>query len=198
MREITLIFYKPAQPRAYGGVKQIMRRQKSYSIADDGIEHTVIIDLKDRMKDYFSLYKLVKDWGLEYIARGVKIENRYAREAHQHLEHFKEVLEKPALRFKCKTGFGCKFLDAHFKTWYKVGHFDRDEKWVLHKDELKQQLAEQIAKGPHYACPIFDENYYKEAVDQLPDKIDPDTDEMWAYRLDANGEKKGVMPVSFL
>lgn len=198
VREITLIMYKPEEVRSYGGIKQIMNRQSASEVASDGIKHTVTFDLKDRMQDYFSLFKLLEDWKIEYVVRGVTIAAKYAREVHQHLEHFQEVLGNPPLRHRCKTGFGCKFLDTKFKTWYKLGHLDADGNWIVHKSDLQKQLEAELAKGIDLACPIFDENWYRTALDKLPDRIDPRTNELWDYRYDADGKPIGIMPVSYL
>jgi hypothetical protein len=88
-----------------------------------------------------------------------------------------------------RPGWGCKQLcwilryDLAYskrtdKRWYQVGPFEKGIQYI-DKDEIGEHLKREMDFKCLEMCPKFSFDRVKKAISSLPDKIDPDRDDLW-------------------
>lgn len=100
--------------------------------------------------------------------------------------------------------WGCKKLGMPIYEWgggwLDYGQFDSDGVWVFDKDRIRHEL--EVALKENELCPAIDRVRVLETLENLPDIIDPKTDQNWKYRTsyeEVNGKYKevavGIRPI---
>jgi transitional endoplasmic reticulum ATPase len=85
-----------------------------------------------------------------------------------------------------KQLFPCKQIrvydndHATTNSWYAFGKMGEDGIFEVDKEALMERVLSDL--GPYVRCPILDLDGTAEILARLPEKIDPNRDEIWRYR----------------
>jgi len=93
--------------------------------------------------------------------------------------------------------WGCKRLDMPIYEfgggWLDYGSFDKSGVWHFDKEKIRHELELEIKENE--LCPALSRKRVLETLDNLPETIDPKTDDNWQYRTEyksINGMHKEV------
>ena len=81
--------------------------------------------------------------------------------------------------FMTENPFGCHRIQisAYNNPWWTFGSFDRKGVWMVNKEAMLKRIIEY--SEPYQLCPAFSLDRVLEALNNLPDKIDPRKDKGW-------------------
>jgi hypothetical protein len=106
----------------------------------------------------------------------------------------------------CKSDWGCKRLMSirkeinssdkltSQKHWYRYGHFEGGH-WLIDKGAILSALKKEAESNFLEACPVFDFEKIKKAVDELPDEIE--LNDQWQILKRTELRKEGFVEIPF-
>ncbi len=119
---------------------------------------------------------------------------------------YKGFKETSYIKTFCLHDWGCRRLSSIRKEidpadkwtfhmhWYRYGHFEGD-RWLIDKGSILNVLKREAQNNYLNACPAFDFERVKKAVDKLPDEIE--LNEQWQILKRTELKKDGFIEVPF-
>ena len=179
---------------ALGRAASVVARHPSYRIEDENGAAKVAIELKlpEEWRPLYDLRTLLRgERSAEYAVDGVALSGD---ELFGGLGCFlrKQRRGTPARewctprKLAGKQLFPCKQIrvydndHATTNSWYAFGEMGEDGVFEVDKEALTERVLSDL--GPCVRCPILDLDGTAEILARLPEKIDPNRDEIWRYR----------------
>jgi len=171
---------------------QIMAAQDSFQKIDENgsIAYSASFSTADILK-LFDVLEIVKNWkSLKIVIENKEIDYKSLKAG---LTCYKSKVENGANDNWCNKGnykgkgqhpLKCNkisFWELENSEWENFGHIDTiSGEWIFDKDKIWQHVQNEYKKVK--LCPLNDINRIKSIVDKLPDKVNPKTDQNWAFR----------------
>lgn len=161
-------------------------------------KHTIITnsaEVKNKFQIFENLYNLINNWKSTIIKlNGDTVDNfnffyKYNEIIKCSLEYEKSTNKDIFCNISQQhEGWGCKHLkdikrhldNYYYGTyWYKYGSFENEKKWKINKTLIKEKLYIEIKDKKIDLCPYFYLNKIDKLVEELPDFIDLENQNLW-------------------
>lgn len=190
-KEINISFGKSSSQKREEAISHI---QNQPSFIKEGEGNDAIFSAifnTNNLNDIFKILDLTRGWkSLE-----IKIDHEIikATDLKFSLNCYKEKVETGAGDEWCKEWyddkvnvFGCKqifFPELNSNKWNDYGYVDTEKGvWIFDKDKIRSELRSRIDKHKH--CPYFDSKKAYASIENLPESINPMTNDNWAFLSD--------------
>lgn len=190
--EITITF-GPSTSCYYEKAEAMAARLGGTEQDDDTIIRLQSAEFMSCWREMQDLWDVIGKWkSALFEIDGKQVEWAYG--VFQITECADQCLDAPSTRAWCRSGtcWNCNFLDSITETgwnsggriyaWWEFGEFDSDYIWHMDIERIRRVLLRQYEKKRLGLCPHFKLTDLEKTIRQLPEIIDPKTNEFWEFR----------------
>lgn len=191
----------------YSIAVEMAKSHATYEEFDDGkqVSHSVTFS-SDEIDDFFSLYEIVGNWKSAVIAINGKVlapaQSRFMYCFQERSKAFNPVEYCFGLddgRYSNDNDYGCQHTGINPYSWEGLSAYGKmDSKGVFHVNKAKLQHDVLRNLNDYKYCPALDvEKVVQKVLNDIPDKINPKTNNSWEYitEYDDNLEKQVAVSV---